>query len=372
MDVADDEGIVIEENHSAIPWWATSFTSGEAEAAAGAITDRHLSQGPVTELFEQALAKYLGVPHVVAVTSGTSALTLALMAHGIGPGDEVLVPNRTWIATAHSVQFLGATPVFIDTEPDRPVMDVSTLHRHVTSRTKVVIPVHMNGRSVNMEAVNAFAATAGLVVIEDAAQALGSCDQQGRVLGTLSKAGCFSLSVAKIISTGQGGFVATRDAETDARLRAIRTHGVENTIEPDTWIMPGFNFRFTDILASIGLVQLGLLPGRVQRQTQVYNLYEEGLKGCDSVKLIPQRPGEVGPYIEVFAKNRDGLVEFLKRRGIETRTFYPDLDTAPYWEFDDRLVNSRVFGREGLYLPSGPSISNEQVERVVAAINDFR
>jgi len=109
----------------------------------------------------------------------------------------------------------------------------------------------------------------------------------------------------------------------------------------------------------------------VERQLQLYNLYLEGLKSCGFVKLIPQRSGEVGPYIEVLAKNRDGLIEFLKRRGIETRTFYPDLDTAPYWEFDDRLVNSRIFGREGLYLPSGPSISDEQIERVVGGIKDF-
>ncbi len=357
---------------TSIPWWATSFTSGEAEAAAAAVTGRHISQGPITALFEDALAKYLGVPHVVAVTSGTSALTLALMAQGIGPGDEVLVPNRTWIATAHAVQIIGAKPVFVDTEPGRPVVEVGTAHRHMTSRTKAIIPAHMNGRSVNMDAVNTFAATNDLIVIEDAAQALGSCDQQGRALGTLSKAGCFSLSAAKIISTGQGGFVATCDAETDARLRAIRTHGVENTVEPNTWVMPGFNFRFTDILANIGLVQLGLLPDRVRRQRQVYDLYEEGLKGSDLVRLIPQRTGEVGPYIEVLTKERNRLITFLRLRGIETRTFYPDLDTAPYWNFDGGLVNSRVFGREGLYLPSGPSITNEQIERVLAAVIEYR
>ncbi len=355
-----------------IPWWATSFTNGEAEAAAAAVTDRHLSQGPVTALFEDSLAKCLGVPHVVAVTSGTSALTLALMAEGIGPGDDVLVPNRSWIATAHAVQILGAKPVFVDTEPGRPVFEVGTAARHVTSRTKAIIVVHMNGRSVDMDAVNAFARANDLIVIEDAAQALGSCDLEGRALGTLSNAGCFSLSVAKIISTGQGGFVATCDAGMDRRLRAIRTHGVENTVEPNIWAMPGFNFRFTDILASIGLVQLGLLSDRVQRQTQVYNLYEEGLKDCNSVRFLSQQSGEVGPYIEVLAKNREQLGQFLKLRGIETRTFYPDLDTAPYWDLDERLVNSRVFGREGLYLPSGPSISDEQVERVVGGIKDFR
>jgi perosamine synthetase len=358
-------------NGELIPWWATSFTAGEADAAATAVTDRHISQGPLTALFEESLASYLGVPHVVAVTSGTSALTMALMAHGIGPGDEVLVPNRTWIATAHAVQILGATPVFVDTESRRPVMDVATAHRHLTPSSKAIIPVHMNGRSVEMDALNAFADTNDLIVIEDAAQALGSCDQQGRALGTLSKAGCFSLSVAKIISTGQGGFVATCDAEVDAQLRAIRTHGVENTVEPNTWVRPGFNFRFTDILASIGLVQLGLLPDRVRRQIEVFNLYEEGLKDCHSVRLLSQRSGEVGPYIEVLVEDRERLVQFLKSRGIETRTFYPDLDTASYWDLDERLVNSRVFGREGLYLPSGPSISDEQVERVLTSLKEF-
>ncbi len=104
---------------NSIPWWATAFNSGESEAAAAAVADRHLSRGPLTALFEESIAKYLGVPHVVAVTSGTSALTLALMAQGVGPGDEVLVPNRTWIATAHAVQILGAKPVFVDTEPGR-------------------------------------------------------------------------------------------------------------------------------------------------------------------------------------------------------------------------------------------------------------
>ena len=354
-----------------IPWWGTSFTSGEAEAAAAAVRAKHLSQGPVTREFEERLADYLDVPHVVAVTSGSSALLLSLLALGIGHGDEVLVPNRTWVATAHAVHLSGATPVFVDTERQRPILDVDDARNRVTSRTKAIFPVHMNGRCVDMDRVNTLADELGLLVLEDAAQALGSRDALGRAPGTLSKVGCFSLSVAKIISTGQGGFIATRDSDLDLRLRDMRTHGVENTVDPAEWVMPGFNFRFTDILASIGLVQLRLLPGRVTRLQDIYARYVRGLSSIPDVEIIPMEVGEVGPYIEVLAADRDSLSLFLKEKGIETRAFYPDMDTAPYWRDGTGLDNSRVFGQRGLYLPSGPSLTDDDVDRVVSAIVEF-
>ncbi len=354
-----------------IPWWSTSFTSGEAEAAASTIRDRHLSQGPVTQLFEEMLASYLGVAQVIAVTSGSSALLLSLIGHGVGPGDEVLVPNRTWIATAHAVHLLGAVPVFVDTEFDRPIMSVEDARRKVTRRTKAIMPVHLNGRSVDMDAIGDLADASGLVVIEDAAQALGSRDPRGRLLGTLSHSGCFSLSVAKIIATGQGGFIATNDEETGARLRAMRTHGVENTVLPDRWVMPGFNFRFTDVLASIGIVQLGLLDDRIVRAKEVNAMYRDGLVGCSTVHFLSTETHEVGPYIEVLAEDRASFIESMASQGIETRPFYPDLDSAPYWVSDDRTVNSRIFEERAVYLPSGPSISDLQIKRVLAAIRSL-
>ncbi|MBU6152173.1 MAG: DegT/DnrJ/EryC1/StrS family aminotransferase [Chloroflexi bacterium] len=354
-----------------IPWWATSFDHGESQAAAEAIDARRLSQGPLTRQFEEALADYLEVPHVIAVTSGTTALHLALLAHGIGPGDEVIVPNRTWIASAHAILHAGATPVFADTVPNLPIMDVADAARRVTERTKAIMPVHMNGRVVDMDAINRLCDQHGLVVIEDAAQALGSRDQFGRKAGALGEAGCFSLSVTKVMSTGQGGFIATCSSDLAQRMRNLRTHGVEDTVEPGTWQIPGHNFRFTDVLASIGIVQMSLLDDRLVRLESIQQHYAQGLAGLEFVRLIPMRAGEIGPYVEVLARDRLGLQHFLQERGVETRQFYPDLDTAPYWPSGIGLENSRLFGREGLYLPSGPSITDQQVDTVVCLVQEY-
>lgn len=354
-----------------MPWWSTAFDAGEAEAAAQAVRDRRLSQGPLVRDFERELAHYLNVPHVVAVSSGSSALLLSLLATGIGRGDEVIVPKRSWIATAHAVVLSGATPVFVETQKDMPLMDLSRLAEKVTSRTRAILPVHVNGRANDMDSLNEFARQRGLIVIEDAAQALGSHDSSGRPLGTLSAAGCFSLSVAKIISTGQGGFVATSDDEVAQRLRNQRTHGVEDTIEPDSWSSLGFNFRFTDVLASIGLVQLRALPDRVRRVREIYSMYEEGLAECDRVRLIPLQPWETGPYVEVLAEDRSALKMYLQMRGIETRLFYPDQDLASYLPGAEEQGFSRDLWRHGLYLPSGPSQSSEALAYVIEQVQQF-
>jgi dTDP-4-amino-4,6-dideoxygalactose transaminase len=270
---------------------------------------------------------------------------------------------------------LGGVPIFVDTEINFPIMSVTQLEQYLTPKTKAIMPVHMNGRGVDMTLLNRFAKERNLVVIEDSAQALGSKNLDGQFLGTLSDAGCFSLSVAKIIATGQGGFIATKDPDLAKRFRSLRTHGVENTVEPDRWVAPGSNFRFTDILASIGIIQLGLLPERIKRSRQVYERYKIGLNNHPSVQLIENRDYEVGPYIEVLAQNRDGLRNYLRVQHIEieTRPFYPDLNTASYWveRNSAELPNSMKFAAHGLYLPSGPSILDEDIDYVLGAIWKF-
>ena len=356
-----------------IPWWQTEFTTGEAEAAAKAITEGRLSQGPIVAEFEQKLANYLGVRQVVATTSGSDALLLSLWAANVLPGDEVLVPNRTWIATAHAVSLLGAVPIFVDTDVDNPVISPSDLRNKVTSRTKAVIPVHLNGRDAHIDEVLEFGETHGIKVIEDAAQALGSKDASGSFLGTKSLAGCFSLSVAKVISSGQGGFIATSHDDFAARLRAMRTHGIENVIEPGKWDMLGFNFRFTDVLASIALAQFEKLELRLSRLREIYNRYEVGIRGLPNIRMIPLNlnGGEIGPYIEILSDDRESLVKYLLQHGIESRKFYPDLDTADYFKAIKENPNSRVFGSDGLYLPSGPSLTNDSIDFVLATLVNF-
>ena len=356
-----------------IPWWQTEFLTGEAEAASAAISAGRLSQGPIVLEFEHYLRDYLGVRNVVATTSGSDALLLSLWAAGIQPGDEVLVPNRTWIATAHAVSLLGAIPIFVDTDVDNPVISLFDLRNKVTSRTKAVIPVHLNGRNAHIDEIIKFGEDFGIKVIEDAAQALGSKDTSGSFLGTKSLAGCFSLSVAKVISSGQGGFIATNHDDFAARLKAMRTHGIENVIEPGKWDMLGFNFRFTDVLASIALEQFKKLELRLSRLREIYNRYEVGMTGLANIRMIPLNldGGEVGPYIEILSDDRELLVKHLLRNNIESRKFYPDLDTASYFKATKENPNSRIFGSDGLYLPSGPSLSNDSIDFVLSALVNF-
>ncbi len=354
-----------------ISWWRTSFGQEESQKVAEAIANEHISQGPVTAEFEHRLAEVLDVPYVVATTSGSMAMLMALWVAGIGPGDEVIVPNRTWIATAHAPLLLGAKVVFVDVEEEHPIMDVTQIESAITPRTKAIIPVHLNGRSVNMHEVQRIAQKHNFVVIEDAAQALGSRNEDG-LLGTQSDMGCFSLSVAKIIATGQGGFLVTRGESRYRKLVAMRTHGVSDVVNA-SWTQPGFNFRLTDILASIGLVQLKRLPERIEKVKSIYACYSEAIADLPFLKLIPVNieAGEIPIYIEVLCPERERLIQFLAERGIQTRPFYPDLNLAPYFENTGRFPCSEVFGAQGLFLPSGPAQPLENVDYVIQALREF-
>jgi perosamine synthetase len=354
-----------------VPHWRTTFSNGEAEAIAMAIAGEHVSQGPVVAEFERQLAAYLGMPYVVATTSGSMALLMSLLAAGVGPGDEVIVPNRTWIATAHAPFLLGATVKLVDVEVGRPIIDAALIEDAISERTRAIIPVHLCGRSADMRTINEIARRRGLAVIEDAAQALGSRNADG-FLGTQSDMACFSFSVAKIISTGQGGFVTTKNENIYRKLVAMRTHGVGDVVNA-VWDQPGFNFRFTDILAAIGIVQIGLLSSRIEKVKAIYKLYEEGLKGLSLVKIIPvnMAAGEIPVYVEVLCESRQKMIEYLAAKGIQCRPFYPDLNHAKYLNNNGSYPNSEKFGFEGIYLPAGPDQKFENIQSVIKALKEF-
>jgi len=354
-----------------ISWWRTSFGEEEIQRVAHSILNEHISQGPVTEEFEARIAEALGVPYAVATTSGSVALLVALMALGIRRGDEVIVPNRTWIATAHAPLMLGAEVVLVDVQPDLPIMDVSQVKRKITSKTRAIMPVHLGGRAADMGELGKLAKEYGLFIIEDAAQALFSQDSSG-FLGTNSDAGCFSLSVAKLISTGQGGFIVTRDRKTYEDLRLIRTHGVRDVINAD-YTQIGFNFRFTDLQASIGVEQLARATKRIAYVKELYSKYASALPEFPFLKLIPVAVahGEIPLYIEVLCSQRERLISFLESQSIQTRPFYPDLDMAAHLGKGGGFTNSRVFGEQGLFLPCGPTQPFENIERVLDALRLF-
>jgi len=354
-----------------INWWKTSFDNGESEKIAEAISNKNISQGPIVAELEKKLGEYLGMPYVITTTSGSMALLMSCWVLGIGPGDEVIVPNRTWIATAHAPLLLGAKVVLVDVEPGRPIIDASLIEKVITKNTKAIIPVHMCGRSAEMRTINQLAAKYHIAVIEDAAQAFGSRNADG-FLGTQSDLGCFSFSVAKIIATGQGGFVTTKNEKLYKKLIAMRTHGVGDIVNAD-WHKPGFNFRFTDILAAIGIQQLKVISSRIEKAREIYQIYEKGLEDAEFVKLIKVNleKGEVPVYIEVLCERRTALINFLRDKGIQCRPFYPDLSQAKYLNTDTRFPNSEPYGRNAVYLPSGPDQDIADIVRVVSELRNF-
>lgn len=354
-----------------ISWWRTDFGEQEIQRVSAAIAAGHISQGPVTAEFETRVAQALDVPYVVATTSGSVAMLMALMALGIKRDDEVIIPNRTWIATAHAPMMLGAKVVLVDVLPDAPIMDVSQIRKNITSRTRAIIPVSLNGRSPAMDEIRKIAEEYGLFVMEDAAQGFFS-KYFGTYIGTASDAGCFSLSIAKLNPTGQGGLVVTKNKQTCEKLRRIRTHGVDDVINCRFSEM-GFNFRFTDLQAAIGIEKLNSIHGSIARVKEVYIRYEQRLKNFPFLELIPVsvEKGEIPIYVEVLCEEREKLISFLASHNIQTRPFYPDLNTASYLGACGEFPNAKRFGERGLFLPCGPGQSSGNIDRVIEVIALF-
>lgn len=358
---------------SPISWWRTSFDDNEVEKLRESVLAEHISQGPVTAEFESKFAELLNVRYAIATTSGSVALLLALMALGIGPGDEVIVPDRTWVSTAHAALMLGAKVVLVDVLSDLPVIDVDQIRNKITPRTKCIMPVHLNGRSVDMREVKAIAEENGLAVVEDAAQAFLSKNSMG-FLGTQSDAGCFSLSVAKLISTGQGGLVVTPDEEVYAKLKSIRNNGVVDNFT-DTWNEMGFNFKFTDLLASFGLIQISRAPERLAQVNEIYERYRAGIYNGEFsfLQLLPVNTeiGEVPIYVEVLCEDRSSLMRFLEDHGIQTRPSTPSLHTSTYMHTTGEFPNSVKFNNQGLILPCGPEQPLENIDKVIQTLSLF-
>jgi len=355
-----------------IPWWRVNFSEDDVEKVSESIRNGKMSMGSVTEEFEQRMAEALDVPYVVATSSGSIALLMSLMALGIKAGDEVIIPNRTWIATAHAPMMLGAKPVLVDVLSDRPVMDTSLIKEKINSKTKAIIPVQLCGCAVEMEEVWKIAKEYNLAVVEDTAQGLFS-KYNGTYMGTQSEIGCFSMAVSKLVSSGQGGFTVTRNKQLYEKMKLIRTHGVANVTAATPYTGMGFNFRYTDIHASIGLVQLDKVNDRIENLKKLYEKYKSGLSELNFLKLIPLdiERGEIPLYIEVLVEERERLVEYLFSNNIETRLIYPDLDSAIHLECKGDFPNTRVFGKQGLVLPCGPDQPIENVDRVLKSLQTY-
>ena len=354
-----------------IEYWKINFGEEEIKKIRESILNRNISQGKVTEEFERRVSNYLDVKYCVATTNGSIAILMSLMALDIKTEDEVIIPNRTWIATAHAPMLLGAKPVLVDVLPDKPIIDISKIRKKITKKTKAIMPVHLNGRSADMTAINEISEEYNLPVIEESCQAFLSKNANG-YLGAQSDMGCFSFAISKLFSTGQGGMVITNNKGLYEKLKLIRTHGTASIIFPKYKLL-GFNFKFTDILASIGIVQLQKAKEKIEHAKKIYLRYSEGIKNLSSIKIIPSNVslGEIPIYIETLAEDRAKLINFLNSKDIYPRPFLPNINSAPYIEKTDDFPNSDIFAKKGIFLPSGPDLPIEDVERVIEALKEF-
>ena len=344
----------------------------EKQAVLEVLDSGIIAQGPRVKAFEEAFAQMCGVKHAIATTSGTTALHVALLAHGIGKGDEVITSAFTFIASANSILYVGAKPVFVDINPRTFNLDVSKIEKAITKKTKAILPIHLYGLSCDMDPIMKIAKKHGLVVIEDACQSHGA-EYKGQKVGSFGT-GTYSLYPTKNITSGEGGMITTDDPVIDEKCRVIRQHGMRKRYYHDEL---GYNFRMTDIHAAIGLAQLKKLEKfNSQRQANAKFL-SENLKNV-IVPLVPEGQTHVFHQytIRVSDGKRDALRAHLQGHGVGSEVYYPvPVHQQSFYVSDlgykDSLPETERAALEVLSLPVHPGLSSVDLETIVSTVNEF-
>jgi perosamine synthetase len=334
------------------------------------------SSGKYIDRFESAFADFCGVRHAVSCSNGTTALHLALLALELEPGDEVIVPTLTFVASANAVRYCGAEPVFVDCDPDTWTMDPAAIESRIGPRTKGIIAVHLLGHPVDMDAVQAIADRYGLWVLEDAAQSHGA-ECRGRRTGSMSRLATFSFFGNKIISTGEGGMITTDDAALAARMRLLKSHGMDPSRRYWHPVI-GYNYRMTNVAAAIGLGQLETIDWHLERRREVAAWYREGLSGFPGIRWQAERDWARHAWWmftvvldDQMPIGRDDVMKRLAEEMIETRpVVYPMHQLPPYRDSargHSFPVADRI-ARGGINLPSWARLTRADVRRVCDAL----
>lgn len=324
-----------------------------------------------TRELEQMIADYTGAKYCSIMPNGTISLSVALMACGVGVGDEVICPDYTMVATPNSAELIGAKAVFVDIDRDTLCMSYDAMVSAVTDKTKAVLFVTINGRCPkDIKKYADFCKSKGIHFIEDAAQSLGSvCN--GIHLGRYGEIGSFSFSVPKIITTGQGGALITDDAELYDKIKKIRDFGRDKG-GSDHYLTKGWNFKFTDVQAVIGIEQMKKLADRVARKKEMGRLYEKYLTGIIGVELIPTDLDETSPWFyDILCEKREELLAYLKENGVGSRIFYPPLHAEPAYGYEGNYPVTEEISKKGLWLPSTVTLTDEQIEYICSKIREF-
>lgn len=358
--------------------YTPSFGGRESELLSRALREGWVtSDGPFVEQFERRFSRYVGAPYGIATTNGTAALHVALVALGIGPGDEVLVPDATMVACMDSVLYTGAKPVFVDVDPATWTIDVGLAESAITPRTRAIMPVHTYGHPADMDALRRLARSRGLTILEDAAEAHGS-EYRGERVGALGDLGCFSFYASKIVSTGEGGMVVTRRKQLAQRVERLHELAYASEVRNYRHTEVGFNYRLTDLQAAVGLAQLEQLPKFVRHRRECAAVYAEVLGSLDRVTLQGEASWARSAYwaytilVQGGETKRNRLMAALRRKGISSRVAFWPMHRQPFAPTPEGPARSfpvadRI-GAEGMSLPFGNGIPVETVREVAEVV----
>jgi perosamine synthetase len=361
-----------------IPLARPEIGAREEELVLEVLRSGRLSLGPIGERFEREFAAWLGVEDAVAVSSGTTALHLGVRAHGWGPGDEVLTSPFSFVASANCLLYEGVRPVFCDVDPETLNIDPAAAAAAVGERTVGILPIHIFGYPAAMPELERLAAEHGLGLLEDACEALGAVDSEGRKVGTRGNIATFAFYANKQLTTGEGGMVVPGDAEIAARLRSERNQG--RAVDMG-WLDHGgigFNYRLSDLAAALGIAQLERLDAMLADRSRVASLYEQGLAGVDGVSTsIAGRGAEARSWFVYTvqlaeARDRDATIARLGEQGIASKAYLPCIHLFPHLRelgyTEGQFPVAEAASARSLALPFFPSMSESQVTRVCEAL----
>ena len=357
------------------PWITDLEVQYVAEAAAN---DWYATAGQSIGKFEREFAESIGVAHAAAVPHCTAALHLSLLSLGIGPGDEVIVPEATWVATAAPIWYVGATPVFADIEPDSWCISASSAEACITERTKAILTVDLFGGIPDMDALGAIANAAGIPIIEDAAQAIGS-RWQGQPAGSLGDIGTFSFTGTKTLTTGEGGMLVTDHDDVFERVSRLRDHG--RTPDVYKYFVTnelGYKYRMSSLQAAFGRAQLARLPELIERKEQIMAWYEDRLASHPALQLNYRQAGVVNSFWmatvvvdEALGLGTRDLMHRFDEQSIDTRPFFPPLSSLPAFAdavstrgASERNPVAYDVAKRSISLPSALALTEQQADRV--------
>lgn len=360
-----------------IPQMEAWFGEEEAKAVFDYLKG-NLKGRPWNVEFEKAVRDVTGASFAVTSLNGTISLTQALLALELSPGDEILVPNSTMIATPNACRIIGLKPVLADIEKETLCLDLKRAEEAITPRTKAMMYVPLNGRSGNMDDVVAFCKKYNLFLIEDAAQALGSYYKGKHFfkkhLGTFGDIGSFSFSLFKIISTTQGAALVTNSKKWYENIKLLKDFGRTGK-GPDVHDHFGFNFKMSGVLALIGVEQFKKLSWRMKRKKEMYARFKEGLAAVPQVEFIETDLSITTPwFMDIFVDDPQALAAFLKKEGVDTRFFYPPVHTQEVYKKDyagKSFPVSERYAARGLWLPSSSQLTNEEIDYIIEAIKKY-